>query len=184
MNKRKFLKINTSKELAYQLGLTEAFLIRIMKDLQAQYKTFSDKDKKGKERIFYSANPNLKKIHKKINKLLDTINYPVNIQGGLVGCSIKTNASIHSGKKFVANYDIKNFFPSVKYKTIYKSFRAQKCSPNVSRILTRYTSADGSLPQGFATSPKVSGIVLLGVNKRLSVLFKRFGLIHSFWIDD
>ena len=184
MKKRRFLKINTSRELGYQLGLPEAFLIRIMKSIQAHYKTFPDRDKKGKERIFYSADLDLKKIHKKINKLLNIIDFPFNIQGGLVGCSIATNASIHSGKKFVANYDIKNFFPSVNYKTVYKSFRAQKCSPDVSRILTRYTSADGSLPQGFATSPKVSGIVLLGVNKRLSALFQRFGLIHSFWIDD
>jgi len=184
MKKRQFLKINTVKELGYQLGLPEAFLMNVMKDIENCYKPFKGSDKKGKERIFYKANNNLKKIHKKINKLLNYIDYPINIQGGIADRSIVTNASLHCGKKYVANYDIKNFFPNVIYRVIYKSFRNQKCAPNVCRMLTRFTSADGFLPQGFATSPKVSGLVLYSVNFRIEKILKRFGLAHSFWIDD
>lgn len=184
MKKRASLKINTTKELGLQLGLPETFLIRTADHIEQCYKKFTGTDKKGKERPFYKANNDLKKIHRKINKLLDTLEYPVNIQGGIADRSIHTNASIHSGKKYVANFDIKNFFPSVKFKTVYRAFRMQNCTPDVSRILTRLTTADTALPQGFATSPKVSGLVLLNANRRLVILFKKYGLTHTFWIDD
>jgi hypothetical protein len=184
MKKRQFLKINTIEELGYQLGLPGAFLIRTAGHIKHCYKKFTDIDKKGKERTFYKVNNDLKKIHRKINKLLDTLDYPVNIQGGIVGRSIHTNASIHAHKKYVANFDIKNFFPSVRFKTVYRAFRMQNCTPDVSRMLTRFTTADAELPQGFATSPKASGLVLLNVNRRLTILFKKYGLAHTFWIDD
>lgn len=184
MKKRQFLKINTVKELGYQLGLPDNFLKSTTNNIENCYKPFKDCDKKGKEREFYKANDSLKKIHQKINKLLDVLDYPVSIQGGIVGRSIVTNASLHCGKRYVANYDIKNFFPSVSYRVIYKAFRNQECAPDVARMLTRFTSADGFLPQGFATSPKVSGLVLYGVNFRIEKLLKKFGLMHSFWIDD
>jgi len=184
MKKRQFLKINTVKELSYQLGLPEAFLISSANKIDNCYRKFTDKDKKGKERTFYVANENLKKVHQKINKLLDTLDYPINIQGGIAGRSIVTNASVHVGKKYVANYDIKNFFPSVNYKIVYRSFEKQKCMPEVCRMLTRFTTADGCLPQGFATSPKVSGLVLYSSNFRIETLLKPYDLIHTFWIDD
>lgn len=184
MKKRQFLKINTVEEFGYQLGLPQAFLISTVKNIDGCYKRFIKKDKKGKGRVFYDANNNLKKIHRKINKLLDLLDYPINIQGGITGRSIVTNASIHVGKKYVANYDIKNFFPSVNYKMIYKSFEKQKCTPEVCRMLTRLTTVDGCLPQGFATSPKVSGLVLYNVNFRIEKLLKPYGLVHTFWIDD
>jgi len=184
MKRRQFLKINTVQEFGYQLGLPEAFLISTAEDIKGCYRQFIKKDKKGKERRFYVANNDLKKIHKKINKLLDRLDYPINIQGGIAGRSIVTNASIHVGKKYVANYDIKNFFPSISYKIIYKSFEKQKCAPEVCRMLTRFTTMDGYLPQGFATSPKVSGLVLYKVNFRIEKLFKPYSLVHTFWIDD
>jgi len=184
MKKRQFLKINTVKELSYQLGLPEAFLISTANNIDNCYRKFTDKDKKGKERTFYVANDNLKKVHQKINKLLDALDYPINIQGGIAGRSIVTNASIHVGKKYVANYDIKNFFPSVNYKIVYRSFEKQKCTPEVRRMLTRFTTADGCLPQGFATSPKVSGLVLYNSNFRIETLLKPYDLAHTFWIDD
>lgn len=184
MKKRASLKINTIKELGLQLGLPEDFLIRTSNHIDQCYKKFTGTDKKGKERPFYKANNDLKKIHRKINKLLDTLEYPINIQGGIADRSIHTNASVHSGKKYVANFDIKNFFPSVKFKTVYRAFRKQNCTPDVSRIFTRLTTADTALPQGFATSPKLSGLVLLNANHRLIILFKKYGLTHTFWIDD
>jgi len=184
MKKRQFLKINTVKELGYQLGLPEAFLVGISNNVDSCYKKFTGKDKKGKERTFYEANEKLKKIQNRISKLLDVLEYPINIQGGITSRSIVSNASIHLGKKYVANYDIKNFFPSINYKIVYRAFEKQKCAPEVCRILTMLTTAEGCLPQGFATSPKISGLILYSVNFRLEKFFNPFGLIHTFWIDD
>lgn len=184
MKKRQFLKINTIEELCRQLCLPEAFLISTLDNIKNCYNTFDKKDKKGKERTFYVADKSLKIVHKKINILLNVLDYPINIQGGISGRSIVTNASIHVGKKYVANYDIKNFFPSVNYKVVYNSFKKQKCAPDVCRVLTMFTTADGCLPQGFATSPKISGLVLYGANFRIEKLLQPYNLVHTFWIDD
>jgi len=184
VKKRQFLNINTINELALQLKLSADFLIKLGDQIDNNYKIFKKNDKKGKERTFFNGSRNLKIAHNKINKLFDCVEYPESIQGGIVGKSIFTNASIHSGKKYVANFDISNFFPSIDYHVVYIGFRFQKCSPDVSRLLTRLTTAKANLPQGFATSPKISGLILFEVDRRLTNLLKRYGLKHSFWIDD
>ncbi|MCG2719879.1 MAG: reverse transcriptase family protein [Nanoarchaeota archaeon] len=188
MKKRQFININTINELALQLKLPADFLEKLSEQIDNSYRTFDKKfiKKDGTEKIrkFFNCNNNLKTVHKKINRLLDCIEYPNSIQGGIVGKSIITNASIHSGRKYVANFDIANFFPSIDYHVVYKVYRFLKCSPDVSRLLTRLTTADFYLPQGFGTSPKVSGLILFEVDMRLTKLLKRYGLKHSFWIDD
>lgn len=184
MNKRKFLKINTPKELALQLKLSANFIIDVADNINRHYRVFTETDKKGKERKFFNGSDDLKLIHKKINKLLDRIEYPNSIQGGIIGKSIFTNALMHAGKKYVANFDIKNFFPSINHRVVYNAFLNQKCTPNVAGILTKLTTAEDCLPQGFATSPKISGLVLFDIDKRLTNLLSRYSLKHSFWIDD
>jgi len=188
MKKRQFLNINTPNELALQLKLPADFLIKLADQVDDSYYTFDKefikKDGTIKIRKFFDGNKHLKIVHKRINQLLNYLEYPDSIQGGIAGKSIVTNASIHSGKKYVANFDISNFFPSIDYHVVYKVYRFLKCSPNVARLLTRFSTADAHLPQGFGTSPKVSGLVLLEVDMRLAKLLKRYGLKHSFWIDD
>jgi len=188
MKKRQFLNINTPNELALQLKLPADFLIKLANQVDDSYYTFDKKfikkDGTIKTRKFFDSNKDLKTIHKRINQLLDCVEYPKSIQGGITGKSIATNASIHAGRKHVANFDISNFFPSIDYHVVYKVYRFLKCSPDVARLLTRFSTADAHLPQGFGTSPKVSGLVLLEVDMRLTKLLKRYGLKHSFWIDD
>ncbi len=188
MKKRQLLNINTINELALQLKFPAEFLVKLSEQVDDSYYTFDKKfiKKDGTEKVrkFFEGNKNLKTVHKKINKLLDCIEYPDSFHGGIVGKSIFTNASIHSGRKYVANFDIANFFPSIDYHVVNKAFLSQKCCPDVSRLLTRLTTADAHLPQGFATSPKISGLVLFEVDMRLTSLLKRFNLKHSFWIDD
>ena len=184
MKKRKILKINTIKELGLQLDLPVDFLLKKADCIESSYKKFKDKDKKGKIREYYVVDSELKFIHKKINLLLDSINFPTTMQGGIKGRSIYGNALIHSNKKYVANFDIKNFFPSVNYNVVYKTFLSQKCTPDVARLLTRLTTVDSLLPQGFSTSPKISVLVLMEINNRLNNIFKRYSLNYTFWIDD
>lgn len=188
MKKHQFLNVNTPNELALQLKLPTNFLIKLADQVDNSYYTFDKrfikKDGTIKTRKFFDGSKDLKTIHKRINQLLDYLEYPDSIQGGIAGKSIATNAHIHSGRKHIANFDISNFFPSIDYHVVYKVYRFLRCSPDVARLLTRFTTADAHLPQGFGTSPKVSGLVLLEVDMRLTRLFKRYGLKHSFWIDD
>lgn len=186
MKVRKYLKINTVEELSKQLCLSLDMINRAVLNLDKYY-TYREnvKDKKGKERNFYKANGVLKVIHGLIDKkLLNNIDFPDTIQGGIKKRSIKTNADFHAGKRYVANFDITKFFSNVSNAAVYQAFIDQKCAPDVARILTQLTTINGELPQGFTTSPKISGLVLKNTDERLSKLLKPLNLVHTFWIDD
>jgi len=186
MKLRKYFKINTPKELSKQLGVSLDRISRVVLNLSDNF-VFREKikDKKGKERDFYEAKGDLKIIHNKIDKnLLNRIYYPETMQGGIKGRSIKSNAKFHTGKRYVANFDIAKFFPSVSNRVVYRTFINKKCAPDVASQLTKLTTVNGQLPQGFKTSPKISGLVLRNIDERLSILLKPLNLIHTFWIDD
>jgi len=184
MKKRECLKINTINELALQLKLPVDFLISISNNVDVNFisyeKQFIKKDGSKKTRRLFKASNTLNVVHKTINILLDCLQYPESIQGGIIGRSIQNNAIIHINKKFIAKFDIKDFFPSITNKMVYRAFIKQRCSPEVSRILTKLTTVCGFLPQGFKTSPKISNLILLPINESLTKFFKPLNINHSF----
>ncbi len=178
------IKINRPKELALRIGFPLKTAIEVSKTMPKHYKSRMRQIGK-KERLIFQADDLLKKIHKKIEQgLLDSFEYPPEIQGGIPGRSTATNARKHVGKKALGHFDISNYYPSVKSGRIYTLFCTLGCDPETARLLTRLTTADGHLPQGFSTSPKIAALILLRLNKRLGALFKAHGLEHSFWVDD
>lgn len=178
------INIKRPKELSLRLGIPLDILVSVSENMQLHCWSFEKKVGK-KVRKLYNVSPELKGIHEKIDKeILDRFDYPKNFQGGIKGGSLRSNALPHSGKRNVGNFDLKNFFPSVKPSHIYKILVSLGSSPNVARLITRLATADGCLPQGFLTSPKIAGLVLLKMNRRLEQLFSSSGAKHTFWIDD
>jgi hypothetical protein len=69
------------------------------------------------------------------------------------------------------NFDIVDFFPSIKYKDVFKIFYYVGYNKQVSHLLTKLCVNEFNiLPQGAPTSPAISNIVLLKLDKRLSSL--------------
>ena len=182
---RYYLQINKVRELALQLSLLEpAFLSldtwgsRVKKDIKTDSQT-------GKIRELRKPSREHKLVLSKINsRLLDRLHYPLTLQGGIKGRSLITNAQFHVGKKFVASYDIQGFFPNIGSGAVYNLFVDLKCAPDVARIITKLTTIDGQLPQGYPTSPKISALILRQIDQRLSKLLVPLGYAHTFWIDD
>ena len=98
--------------------------------------------------------------------------------------SIKTNAKSHLGKECVLNMDIKDFFPSIKYETIFKIFAYYGYTKEVSYILAKLCTYKGSLPQGSPASPYLSNIACLKLDKRLSKLAEAYNADYSRYADD
>lgn len=185
MKQRKGLTINTTAELALQLGLPEELLFKTAERMSGLYHSFSKKDAKGKERDFYEARGDLKLIQRRIDRrLLDRVKLPPSFRGGIKGHSTTTNAAVHTHKRVVVKLDIKSFFPTVTSRRVYNTFQKLGCKPDVARLLARFTTADGHLAQGFTTSPKVSALVLLNIDLGLKAFLAPLGLRHSLWIDD
>ncbi len=118
-------------------------------------------------------------------RILDNIGVSRYACGFIKGKSIIDNATPHVGKELVINFDITNFFPSIKYKDVFKIFYYVGYNKQVSHLLTKLCVNEFNvLPQGAPTSPPISNIVLLKLDKRLSGLADKYGCAYSRYADD
>ena len=83
------------------------------------------------------------------------------------GCSIRTNARFHLKQPIVVGLDIKDFFPSITSKRVYRIFRDLGYSRSVSGLLVGLTTIDNCLPQGASTSPALSEILSVAALTRV-----------------
>lgn len=177
------LQIKTNEDLARLLGEDLVYIQRLAKEKWSHIR-YQKKLIKDKLRDLYVADKFLGPVHKKIDSLiLDKIDFPKEIKGGIKGRSRASNASLHQNGSNVAHFDIKNFFPNTSPRKVYLSFRSIGISSDPAKLLVRLVTVD-HLAQGFATSTKVSAMVLLKTNMRLQNFLIKTGTRHTIWVDD
>ena len=107
------------------------------------------------------------------------------MHGGVKGRSPLTNARLHVGKAAVLNFDIKQFFPSVKPGYVYKMFYERLRFPaDVAHWLTKLVTYKGQLPQGAPTSTIVANLVILPLCRRLEILASKHNSNYGQFVDD
>lgn len=150
------------------------------------YRIFHIPKKTGGVRTIEAPSDELKKIQLWIKEnILDIFNPSQYAKGFKKGVSIYDNALPHVGKKLVINIDLKDFFPSIGYKEIYKIFRYIGYTDGVSKLLTKLcTNIQDVLPQGSPASPALSNLVSLKLDKRLSRLAKSIDADYTRYADD
>jgi len=179
------MKINDYKDLEIVLGVPIGELVYLAASMEEQVHVFYKKKKSGEPRKICDASPRLKEIQRLINKrILQQIPLPNYIHGSVVGKSPRTNAEQHMGKPFVYGLDVKDFYPSVHYTKIYKVLLACGFSDDVSGLLTRLTTYQGSLAQGFPTSSTLANLILSQISPRIENLCKHHGIAFTFYQDD
>lgn len=121
----------------------------------------------------------------KVKRVLDKIELPPYVHGGVKKHSPITNAAPHIRKAAVLNFDIADFFPSVRPRQVYEMFYKHCRFPaDVARILTRLVTFEGQLPQGSPTSTAVANLVILPLTHRLYRLTQKHGCDYSQFVDD
>lgn len=120
--------------------------------------------------------------------ILKNVLYPMRISDYAMGFrkkhSIITNAVHHVGKDCVVNMDLKDFFPSITQKQVFRIFYYYGYTMEVSRILARLCTNQGRVPQGAPTSPYLSNIICLKLDKRLSRLAEKYHAVYTRYADD
>lgn len=163
-----------------------------------RYNSFSVRKKSGGERIIHAPVNGLKHILKPLNVILNTIAEPhFKATGFVPGKSIVDNAKQHVGKHYVYNIDLKDFFHSfdrtwVKYGFMMPPFNLGKEREDLAFLLaslcTHPFEVDGRvqtvLPQGAPTSPTITNILCVKLDRRLNGLAKRFNITFSRYADD
>lgn len=184
MRKLELLNIRAISHLCRFLHCGKEELLRFCEHPQQHYHQF-EMVVKGKKRPIAEPIGKFRQVLNNLKCLLDRINLPVYLHGGVKGCSPKTNAIGYICKSAVLNFDLQDFFPSVAPPMVYALFSKRLgCSPDVARLLTKLVTLNGGLPQGSPTSTVVGNLVVMPLVERLNTLAKHHGCTYSQFVDD
>lgn len=178
--------------LASLLSTNESDLLYIAGNVDRFYRPGRAlKKRNGEPRLTHDAKRPLKIIHERIkNRILKKVGYPYYIHGGIAadtgqprGC--RAHASIHSGKKLIISEDIKDFFPCASEEIVKKVWQYLfRFHPEIADILTRLTTYQGQLPQGWKTSSYLANLVFWDKEPVLVSSLEQQGYSYSRYMDD
>lgn len=136
-------------------------------------------------RIVYSVGTdNLANCLKILNNHLSSSFKPIaNVHGFVGGKNIKTNACEHLSKKNILSIDIKDFFETIDVKMICNNLIDIGFQKNIAEIISKLTTLNGRLVQGFSTSPTIANIVAHQLDKKL-VEFCGQSIKYTRYADD
>jgi RNA-directed DNA polymerase len=187
--------INTLKHLSCVLGFSEQNLSFIIDNIDQYYYNHSkpktkygefQRDKKGnvKYRKLCSCRYPLKTIQQRIHNFLLQIELPEYAYGGVPGRNNILNARQHRNNKYFFSADLKDFFPNINHRHVFRMFRQNNFSPTVSRVLTQLTTYKGCLQQGPPTSPIIANLVFVNTGNKLQEVIKDRSITFTSFYDD
>lgn len=96
----------------------------------------------------------------------------------------KQNAAVHMNTLYGLSVDLKDFFPSIPRKRVFSLFSAIGYNNFAATILSRLCTVNNQLPQGASTSPALSNLICMQLDKRLMGLCDKRGIRYSRYADD
>ncbi|MGD9639409.1 MAG: retron Ec67 family RNA-directed DNA polymerase/endonuclease [Alphaproteobacteria bacterium] len=198
MSRLEDLKKTTNlKDLAKLLGYEPKYLSFILYKIleEERYTKFEISKKSGGNREITAPTEKLKLLQKRLTELLyDCVeeinknhkNKPIS-HGFQKNLSIVTNAKLHTGKRYVFNIDLSDFFPSINFGRVRGFFIKNNnfnLTEKVATIIAQIACYNNQLPQGSPCSPVISNLVAQILDVRLVKLAKKYGLTYSRYADD
>lgn len=183
-------------DVAFLLGYKPKSLSYVIYKMPVKYKTFAVPKKSGGVRNISAPCPELKLLQRRLSDGLQSCWDEINNQkkttkpishGFRRDASIVTNASVHRGKRFVFNVDLKDFFDSINFGRVYGFFVKNKdfaLTESAAKILAAIACHEGKLPQGSPCSPVLSNLIGQILDVRLAQLARRHGCSYSRYADD
>ena len=199
--------ITKVKELAEALELSISELRWLCYHREAStsshYIRFEIPKRSGGQRAIWAPMPRLKKVQRWIlTEILNRLLVHGAAHGFLAGRSIATNAAQHTDSRLVVKMDIEDFFPSVSWKRVKGVFRKAGYNEQISTLLalictespremvehngkTHYVAlAERCLPQGAPTSPAITNVLCLKLDRRISGTASKFNWRYTRYADD
>lgn len=197
---QKLQKMNTLKDMAFHLGMYPKDLSYMLYCLppSKKYKRFKIAKKNGGEREILAPCRGMKGLQRKLLHILELCVKEVDdlhsvksnchlSHGFRKNHSIVTNANLHKRKRWVFNFDLKDFFPSINFGRVRGFFinnRDFKLNPCIATIIAQITTFEGFLPQGAPTSPIISNLIANHLDVNLNVIAKKYRCTYSRYADD
>ena len=174
-------------KLLKKINLKSLNYFAFSKNKSFAYTQFSIKKKNGSKREITAPKAYLKWIQSLINIILSNIcEFHPKAHGFVSGRSVVSNAKLHTGKHYVYNIDLKDFFPSIHFRRVKSVLQLPplNLSDELAFTVANLVSFKGVLPQGAPTSPIISNIIANRLDRRLNGLAKKFNSTYSRYADD
>jgi RNA-directed DNA polymerase len=106
--------------------------------------------------------------------------------GFIDGRSVATNAADHTGKRWVLNIDLEDFFPTINFGRVRGLFLKPpfEMGPAAAAVCAQIATYRNGLPQGAPTSPALSNFIAATLDRRLLRLARSNKLVYSRYADD
>lgn len=189
-----FSLVKTFYDLARLTGIPDPQWVTLSK--RPCYHVFSVPKKDGTDRLIEDPDQPLKKAQRMLQKFLQAVYHYLRTDaayGFLVNAAdeptprhLLSHAEQHTGKRWLLNLDLKDFFHQVKEKDIYRIFIEPPfaMSPTLALMLSRLTSYQGRLPMGAPTSPILSNFALVPMDQELLAFAKPRQIRYTRYADD
>ena len=190
--------IKTRNDFAKFIGVKLQTLTYLLykKGINNCYNTLEIPKKNGDTRTICIPNKNLKKVQKKLYDKLSTYYDEIKIQNNFTSKishgfeknrSIVTNAEVHKNKRYVVNFDLLDFFPSINFGRVRSYFIKNKyfeINDDIATMLAQLTCYKGALPQGAPTSPLIANMICNIMDIRIIKIAKKYRLDYTRYADD
>ncbi len=178
-------ELNSKDELFKYLGIGKDEQALLKKWPTKGYKLKIIKKRSGAKRNLYIPNDRLKYLQRLLLSLTERMyspRYPVH--GFTKNKGIITNAAAHQRRRYILNIDIKDFFPSISRNRIFGLLRNIGIDEEVAEIICDLTLIANQLPQGAPTSPILSNMICLKLDKMLLDFCKENHFRYTRYADD
>lgn len=167
------------------LQIKEEELRTILDKVPAQYTCFSLRKRSGGFRQINVPSTLLMSVQQTIyHRILISVPIHPAAMGFRQGVCISENARAHLGKPCVLKVDLHDFFLSIRYTRVKAVFEEMGYPSPVARTLAELCCLKRKLPQGAPTSPALSNIVAISLDKKMEALARNHGLTYTRYADD
>ena len=172
-------------EISLALGISPQLIGLLIHKPERHYRTFQIPKSNGGVRNIQSPRTMMKVAQ---YFLLDYVLYrcPIHVAAMAYsrGCTVRSNAEVHVGRRFVANIDVENFFPSLSRIIILRELVASGMEANTANLVSRLTTYENGLPQGAPTSAALSNIALFRIDDEIFNHCQLIGVEYTRYADD
>ena len=166
-------------------GRSAKHIFSLSRFARCHYRSFSITKKSGGERRIDEPVEDLKYIQRWIlHEILERLPVSPYAKAYVPGLSVRDNARFHQNQDKILTVDIKDFFPSVRSKSVFFVFRNAGYSDTVATILSNLCCLEHRLPQGAPTSPMLSNLVFSDLDKVIADFSIQRGLRYTRYADD
>lgn len=194
VNAIRFSALESTQDLCRMLGVSMPDLQELIN--QPQYREFAIPKKGGGQRHISAPHESLKQVQQRLNFYLQAL-YLVRrpeCSHGFISrpnssqqeFNIVSNARPHTGKKFVMNIDLADFFPSISANRVKQLFAGSQFgfTGELPIVLALLCTFKRSLPIGSPVSPVIANFISMELDLELMQACKEKGINYTRYADD